>query len=187
MTTSASTRYQQLGKSLSDAKALYNSNWEHVTATAIELRQAFYDYLGLPRQHLLMLFAPNQKFDVKQLKSIDNAKEAVVLSELGHWHFGLCLKQHPAGDPKLFPVSMTLFSFVVRIQDGKFFLDVQNNQNDPIDLSNVDYKAICDELYESVEDHYTNLMDFHNGKQPIKENNPIGFRLEGEDEALQGS
>lgn len=175
------TKYQQLGQSLSDAKALYNSNWEKVTTTATELRNAFYEYLGLPRPHLLMLFAPNQKFDAKQLKAVESAKEAVVLSEQGHWHFGLCLKQHPKGDPKLFPVSMTLFTFVVRIKDGTFLLDVQNNQKEPIDLANVDYKAICDELFESVEDHYNNLMDFHHGKTAIKENNPIGFRLEGDE------
>lgn len=178
------TKYQQLGQSLSDAKALYNSNWDNVTATAIELRNAFYEYLGLPRPHLLMLFAPNEKFDAKKLKSIENAKEAVVLAEDGRWHFGMCLKQHPGGDPKLFPVSMTLFTFVVSIKDGTFYLDVQNNQNAPIELTNADYNAVCDELFESVEDHYSNLMDFHQGKQPIKENNPIGFRLEGDDEGV---
>lgn len=172
------TKYQQLGLSLSAAKDLYNSNWDKVTKTAQDLRNTFYEYLGLPRPHLLTLFAPNQKFDAKKLKAVESAKEAVVLSDQGHWHFGICLKQHPKGDPKLFPVSMTLFTFVVRIQDGKFLLDVQNNQKEPIDIDTVDYKAICDELYESVEDHYNNLMDFHHGKQPIKENNPIGFRLE---------
>lgn len=175
------TKYQQLGQSLSTAKGLYNSNWQRVTKTAQDLRNAYYEYLGLPRQHLLMLFAPNQKFDVKQLKGVENAKEAVVLSEQGHWHFGMCLKQHPKGDPKLFPVSMTLFTFVVRIDNGKFLLDVQNNQNAPIDLDSVNFQTICDELFESVNDHYNNLMDFHQGKQPIKENNPIGFRLEDAD------